>query len=109
MKKYIKKNIIVFSIVIAIFTIGLVNKTFQNDTFFNISIGELVLENGIDMKEHFCWVPDDLEYTYSHWAFDILMYKLYNTFGFDGIYIFTICFSVLTSVTLYVLLAKKSK
>lgn len=109
MKKYIKNNIVVFSIVIAIFTIGLVNKTFQNDTFFNISIGDQVLQNGIDMKEHFCWVDDNLEYTYSHWAFDILMYKLYSTFGFAGIYIFTIIFSVLTSVTLYVLLAKRTK
>ena len=49
MNKNYKKILIVFSIAITIFSIGIVYKTFQNDTFFNIAIGKHILENGIDM------------------------------------------------------------
>ena len=104
-----KKIIIIFSIVIAIFTIGIVYKTFQNDTFFNIAIGKDILTNGIDMKEHFCWVNDDLDYCYSHWAFDIIIYLIYYSFSFKGIYIFTIILSILINITLFVLLSKRTK
>lgn len=109
MEKQHKKLIISFSIVIAIFTIGLIFKTFQNDTFFNIAIGKDILENGIDMKEHFAWIPDNLDYTYSHWAFDIITYQIYNYFGFTGIYIAVIIFSVITAITLFVLMSKRCK
>ncbi len=109
MNKTQKKLIFILSIVIAIFTIGIVGKTFQNDTFFNISIGKYILENGIDMKEHFSWVPDNLDYGYSHWAFDVICYLIYNVFNFLGIYIFVIILSIITSVTLFILLSKRSK
>lgn len=109
MKMKNKKIIIIFSIVIAIFTTGLVYKTFQNDTFFNIAIGKDILTNGIDMKEHFCWVNDNLDYSYSHWAFDVIIYLIYNSFNFKGIYIFTIILSIITNVTLFTLLSKRTK
>lgn len=109
MNKNQKKLIVTLSIIVAIFTIGIIEKTFQNDTFFNISIGKYILENGIDMKEHFSWVPDNLDYGYSHWVFDVICYKIYDFFGFIGIYISVIAFSILTSVSLFVLLSKRSK
>ena len=43
-----KKNIIIFSIVIAIFIIGIVPKEFQNDTFFNVAVGRYIANNGIE-------------------------------------------------------------
>ena len=108
MEKKQKKIVILFSILIGIFTIGIVGKTFQNDTFFNISIGKYILENGIDMKEHFSWIQG-LTYTYSHWAFDIIMYLIYNNFGFTGIYISIILFSILINIILFNLLTKRGK
>lgn len=108
MEKKQKKIVIIFSILIGIFTIGIVGKTFQNDTFFNISIGKYILENGIDMKEHFSWIQG-LTYTYSHWAFDIIMYLIYNNFGFTGIYISIILFSILINIVLFNLLTKRGK
>lgn len=108
MEKKQKKIVILFSILIGIFTIGIVGKTFQNDTFFNISIGKYILENGIDMKEHFSWIQG-LTYTYSHWAFDIIMYLIYNNFGFTGIYISIILFSILINIVLFNLLTKRGK
>lgn len=107
-KKY-KKLLIVFSIAIAIFSVGIVFKTFQNDTFFNIAIGKHILENGIDMKEHFCWVDDNLYYTHSHWIFDIIIYLIYNSFGFAGIYTSIIIFTIFTSIALFLFLSKRNK
>ena len=52
MKKNKKIFIITFVICISILAIFLVKKTLQNDTFYTIKIGKLILENGIDMKDH---------------------------------------------------------
>ena len=76
-------------IIIILFVFSITNKEFQNDTFFNISIGRYIVQNGIDMMDHFSF-HEDLEYTYSHWAFDILIYYIYSSFRFYIIYIFTI-------------------
>lgn len=109
MNKEGRKIAIIFSIIIAIFTIGIVPKTFQNDTFFNISIGNYLLENRtIDMQEHFSWVKG-LTYTYSHWAFDIVTYLIYNVFGFTGIYVGVIIFAIITNIILFNLLNKRNK
>ena len=110
MKETNQKRALVFlSIIVAIFTICIVYKTLQNDTFFNIAIGKHLLENGIDMKEHFTWADDDLYYTHSHWLFDIIVYLIYNASGFLGIYITTIILSCLISITLFLLSSKNSK
>jgi len=104
-----RKIAIIFSIIIAIFTIGIVPKTFQNDTFFNISIGKYILENKtIDMQEHFSWVQG-LTYTFSHWAFDIVTYLIYNIFGFTGIYVVVIVFAIVTNIILFNLLNKRNE
>ena len=103
----LKLNIL-FIFVISIITVSIVPKTFQNDTFFNISIGKYILENGIDMKEHFSWISN-LNYTYSHWAFDIIVYLIYSTFGFSGIYIGVIILSIIINLSLYFFLYKLNK
>lgn len=102
-----KKILLTFSLILIIFTIAIVPKDFQNDTFFNIAIGKHILDNGIDMQEHWAF-SDGLTYTYSHWAFDIITYLLYNTWNFTGIYIFVILFSIFTVLTLFYCLYKKN-
>ena len=110
MKKNNNKKLIIFlSIVISIFCIGIVIKPFQNDTFFNISIGKHLLENGIDMQEHFTWAQKDLYYSHSHWLFDIIIYLIYSVFNFTGIYITTILFTILTALILFWCLSKRGK
>ncbi len=99
---------ILFSILIIIFSIGLVTKTFQNDTFFNISIGKYILENGIDMKEHFSWVQG-LDYTYSHWAYDIVISLIYKFFNFTGIYIGLLILTAIINVTMFNLISNRIK
>lgn len=110
MKKNNNKKLMIFlSIVISIFCIGIVIKPFQNDTFFNISIGKHLLENGIDMQEHFTWAQKDLYYSHSHWLFDIIIYLIYSVFNFTGIYITTILFTILTALILFWCLSKRGK
>ena len=106
-QKTIKARIF-FSILIIIFSIGLVSKTFQNDTFFNISIGKYILENGIDMKDHFSWI-EGLDYTYSHWAFDVVVYFIYKYFNFRGLYIGIIILTSIINLVLFNLLTNKTK
>ena len=38
----------------------------SNDTFYLIKLGESISKNGIDMLDHFSWIPN-LPYTYPHW------------------------------------------
>ena len=68
-------------ICIIIFCFSLTPRTFQNDTFYTIKIGEHIMENGIDMKDPFSW-HEGLPYTYPHWAYDVITYFIYNIGGF---------------------------
>ena len=60
MKKH-KKIFIIFTILITIFSISVVKKSFQNDTFSAIAIGKYILNHGIDFTEHFN-IQSDLKY-----------------------------------------------
>lgn len=64
------KTTIILIIAIVLFTTSIVPKVFQNDTFF--AIGDLILDNGIDMMEHFTW-HENMTYYCSHWLFDIII------------------------------------
>ena len=104
MKK--EKINIVLIIALIIFTTAVVPKTFQNDTYFAIAVGDLILDNGIDMMEHFTW-HEGLTYCYSHWLFDIIISIINSFWGFTGIYIFVIIMANVTSITLYSVLRKR--
>ena len=104
MKKEVNKKVffeILAIILIALFCISLTPKTLQNDTFYTIKIGEhIIQEKGIDMKDPFSW-HKNLEYTYPHWLYDIMIYLIYNIGGMTGIYISTCIFSIILGITIY--------
>ena len=87
MKKH-RKYVYMVMIFLAIMVVGAVKKALQNDTFYTIKIGELILNNGIDMLDHFSF-HQGLSYTYPHWLYDIFIYLIYRHFGYTGIYIST--------------------
>lgn len=93
-EKNYKKFIIWFLIFISIFSLGLVKKTFQNDTFYTIKIGELIFNNSIDMLDHFSF-HSDLAYTYPHWLYDCFIYLMYYLGGYQAIYLSTIVLFIL--------------
>ena len=85
-----KKLYIILAIVVIIFSIGLVEKPIQNDTFFTIPIGKYIIENGgLDGYDHWSW-HEGLEFTHSGWIFDLIIYYTYMAFDFQGIYVFTV-------------------
>ena len=102
------KFIILAVICICIFSVAIVPKGLQNDTFYTIKLGELILENGIDMQEHFAW-HEGLPYTYPHWLYDVIIYLIYSISGFNGMYISTIIFTAILGITLFLTNAKLTK
>ena len=102
------KFIIMAIICICLFSVAIVPKELQNDTFYTIKLGELILENGIDMQEHFAW-HEGLPYTYPHWLYDIIMYLVYMVGGFNGLYISTIILTAVLGIIMYLTNAKLTK
>lgn len=111
-KKTIDKNSIRFTIMavilIAIFCFSISPVTLQNDTFYTIKIGEHILQNGIDMKDPFSW-HENLQYTYPHWLYDVVIYLVYSIGGQVGIYISTIVLSITLGLTMYLVNTKLTK
>ena len=85
-----KKLYLIFLIVLILFTLSLVDKRMQNDTFFYIPIGERIAQtHTIDGIDHWSY-HENLRFTYPGWICNLIMYLLYSSFGFRGIYIFTL-------------------
>ncbi|MEE3343627.1 MAG: hypothetical protein VZS44_06015 [Bacilli bacterium] len=103
-----KKALKVVSImIIVLICIAFTHRALQNDTFYTVKIGKLILKNGIDMKDHFSW--HKLDYTYPHWLYDVIIYKIYSWFKFGGLYIFNIMCFILIAITFYNINLKLNK
>ena len=98
-KRKILFNILVFFAFVCIVAI-VVKKELQNDTFYYIKVGEIISKYGVDMKDHFSFIPN-LRYTYPHALFDLLLYFIYYFFNFDGIYIFVLLSSLILAYIMY--------
>ena len=94
-----KKFRVLLITIIIVMCIILTNKVFQNDTFYTIKLGELVLNNGIDMLDHFS--IHNISYTYPHWLYDIFIYIIYHFFSFTGIYISSIILFIILMLIIY--------
>ncbi len=75
-KKALAKFHVLAIICIIIFSAAMAPKTLQNDTYYTISIGEHIMENGLDRQDPFSW--QDLKYTYPHWLYDVFIYQIYS-------------------------------
>ena len=92
-----------------LFAISISPKTLQNDTFYTIKIGELIVKNkNIDMLEHFSW-HSNLKYTYPHWLYDVIIYLIYNIGGMVGIYISTCIFAAILGIVFFSVNVKINK
>ena len=120
-KDCIQKLVIIISIIIiAFFAYSITPKTFQNDTFYTIKIGEHIVQNtdkitdllpwnkGLDMKDPFSW-HKNLPYTYPHWLYDVATYGIYNIGGFKGIYYTTCVLSVILGWVIFGINKKLNK
>lgn len=103
---------IISIVVIVIFAYSITPKTFQNDTYYTIKIGEHIQNNvnnisellpwnkGLDMQDPFSF-HEDLPYTYPHWLYDLATYKIYCINGFQSIYIATCVLSIVLGLSIY--------
>ena len=107
MKKNKKVFIITSIIIIIIICIAFTTRELQNDTFYTIKVGEVIAKRGIDMKDHFS--IHNLPYTYPHWLYDLLIYKIYNKFNFNGLYIFSILTFMVIGISFYLINLKINK
>lgn len=98
---------IVAVICIALIACAISPKTLQNDTYYTITIGEYIYNNGIgDLTEDlYSW--HNLPYTYPHWLYDLGVFLIYNSFGHTGIYISTMILTSLLGICIYSLCNKK--
>ncbi len=104
-----KIRINILAIVLIILFCFLISpKTLQNDTFYTIKIGEYITENGVTMQEPFSW-HENLEYTFPHWAYDVMIYKIFTVGGMTGIYISTIILAAIFGITMYYVNVKLNK
>ena len=84
-EKKTKVSLHIIAIVcIVLFCFAISPITMQNDTYYTIKIGEWIVQNGIDMQDHFSW-HEDLPYTYPHWAYDTGIYLIYHLGELTGI------------------------
>lgn len=106
--KAIKFNILAI-VAIVIFCVSLCPITLQNDTYYTIKIGEhIVNTKTVDMQDPFSW-HENMPYTYPHWAYDVIIYLIYNAFGLMGIFISTIVLACVLGVLMYFTNYKISK
>ena len=108
--KYIKANIleIICIILLTIYSFSIIEKEFQNDTFFSIITGNYILKNGINDVEPFT-IHDNLIYIKLRWLFDIIIAIIYNNFGFYGLYYFVIVIVITLAISLFEILKKYNK
>lgn len=109
-EKFIKrrKKFAIFALIwICIFAIGLVRKTFQNDTFYTIEIGEAIMNNGVDMLDHFS-IHSNLPYTYPHWLYDVFIYVCYAIGGYSAIHISSVVLLLAVLITVFKLNIKNT-
>lgn len=94
---------------IALFCFSITPRTFQNDTYYTIKIGEYITQNGVGnlTEDPFSW--HDLSYTFPHWLYDFLTYQAYSVGEFFGVYVLTVGLSVVLGILLYSTCSKISK
>lgn len=104
-KLYNNKNIlfIIFAVfAIITFAIAVSPVELQNDTFYTIKIGKYIIDNGVDMMDHFSW-HNSLPYTYPHWLYDVCIYLIYNIADFTGIYVSTIILAIILGLLIFLI------
>lgn len=91
---------ILFIILIICFSSAICYMYIQNDTFYSIKIGQHIFETkSIDMKDMLSW--HNLPYSYPHWLFDLLTFRVFKSYGLNGIHIMVMVFSSIISLLMF--------
>lgn len=89
-KKSKKIIITLFAIFGVLIFVLLISKIpLQNDTLFDIKLGEKYLTEGFNTNDDFS-IHENLKYVSHHFLVNIITFLVYNTFGFVGLYLLEI-------------------
>ncbi len=102
-----KKFDVVAIMSIIFICIGFTSLRVTNDTFYTIKVGNLIMENGIDMLDHFSWIGN-LPYTYPHWLYDVFISLLFKVGRFRLLYISNIVFYSFIGMMIYFISKRRS-
>ena len=103
-----KYKITLIILILILLCILIIPRFFNGDIFYSIKVGEWIDKYGLDFKDHASWISN-LTYTYPHWLFDFIVYKIYLLFSYDGIFIFYLFFYIILSVLIFTLNYKRKK
>lgn len=98
---------LIFAIVLAIL---LLHVRFPNsDTFFIIETGKYIVENKVVPAINPFVIHDGLEIIVQQWLFDVLIYWIYNLFGWVGIMAYSIIVLFISIFAMYKFLSMYSR
>ncbi|MEG0873090.1 MAG: hypothetical protein RSE57_03580 [Clostridia bacterium] len=102
-KKNVKKLGLIFILVmfVIIYIISISKLNLQNDTLFDIKLGEQYLNHGVVTEDTFS-IHSGLKYVSHHFIVNIITYCIYNFSGFFGLYILEIFLTCLLAICFYV-------
>jgi hypothetical protein len=96
--KKLKKvlSYIIIACLIIINIIFCIRKQLQNDTFYSIRVGKILVNEGIHALDidTISW-HKNLKYCNPHWLSDIIIYLSYSLGNFDGVFILIVVESLI--------------
>ena len=99
---------ILYYFFVALIAICTTRKLLPNDIFFTIPCGQNILDNGFSTVETLTY-HQGLTFIDVRWLFDVTYTMIHNIFGFNGVYIMTIIFSIMLFESIFILLNKLYK
>lgn len=99
-----KKKILIYILLILllfVYIFTITPKVFQNDTLFDISLGNKYVNEGLVTQDDHS-IHENLEYTPQHFLVNIITYFIYNLSGFLGLYIWCIILTCILAILLYI-------
>lgn len=91
---------IIFVIILFLFILGITPLSFQNDTLFDISLGNKYINKGLTTNDDYS-IHENLEYTPQHFMVNVITYLIYNFSGFFGLYILCVTLTCILAFLFY--------
>ena len=74
-----KKIYLIFTFLLSLLSMGLSQKMMENDTFTAIKIGDYIIKNGIDFKEHLNEF-NILNFHNARWLFNVFVSFIHSLY-----------------------------
>ena len=93
---------LLFCFILLIYIISISFVSFQNDTLFDIVLGDKYVNEGITTIDKFS-IHENLEYISHHFMVNIITYFIHLYTGFSGLYVLEIILTSIIAILFYIL------